>query len=149
MTTGLAVFDTTVQETNLWLKEVETFLPACDRAQAYQGLRAVLHAVRDRLPLDMVLSLSAQLPMLLRGVFLEGWRPSARPARAHDLAALADVVALDLPTDFPHTAAETIRGVFAALGARLDPSEIRKLVTHMPQPLQAAWPFQHRVGQGG
>ncbi|MBS0332193.1 MAG: DUF2267 domain-containing protein [Proteobacteria bacterium] len=145
MTTGLRVFDTTIQETNLWLKEVETFLPECDRAQAYHAFRAVTHAVRDRLPLDMVLSLSAQLPILLRGVFLEGWRASAHPERARDLAALADVVALALPPDFPHTAAETVRGVFAALGAQLDPGETRKIVTHLPAALQSAWPFEHQT----
>ncbi len=45
MTTGLDVFDTTVQETNLWLKDIGTY----DRHSAYSTLRAVLHAVRNRI----------------------------------------------------------------------------------------------------
>ena len=49
MTTGLDVFDTTVQETNLWLKDVMERIGTYDRHSAYSTLRAVLHAVRDRI----------------------------------------------------------------------------------------------------
>jgi uncharacterized protein (DUF2267 family) len=49
MTTGLDVFDTTVQETNLWLKELMERLGTYDRHRAYSTLRAVLHALRDRI----------------------------------------------------------------------------------------------------
>ena len=44
MTTGLDVFDTTVQETNLWLKDVMERIGTYDRHSAYSTLRAVLHA---------------------------------------------------------------------------------------------------------
>ena len=63
MSTGLPVFDTTVQETNEWLRAVETRLPPCSRVEAYGATRAVLQGLRDRLPLALVLGLSAQLPM--------------------------------------------------------------------------------------
>ena len=71
MTTGLAVFDTTVQETNAWLNQIEARLPPCGKQDAYQALRTVLQVLRDKLPQDAVLGLSAQLPMLMRGLFLE------------------------------------------------------------------------------
>ena len=75
MSTGLPVFDTTVQASNAWLNAIEARFPPCDRQQAYAAFRAAGHVLRDRLPMEAVLGLSAQLPMLLRGVFLEGWRP--------------------------------------------------------------------------
>jgi len=68
MSTGLAVFDTSVQETNEWLRAIEQRLRPCERQQAYTALRAVLHVLRDRLPTDAVLGLSAQVPMLMRGL---------------------------------------------------------------------------------
>ena len=49
MASGLDVFDTTVQETNLWLKDVMERICTYDRHSAYSTLRAVLHAVRDRI----------------------------------------------------------------------------------------------------
>ena len=60
---GLAVFDTTLQKTNAWLKEVMDELGSSDRHQAYLALRAVLHALRDRLTVEEVAQLGAQLPM--------------------------------------------------------------------------------------
>jgi hypothetical protein len=41
--TGLEVFDTTVQKTNAWLKDLIE-VTGGDRHKAYQALRAVLHA---------------------------------------------------------------------------------------------------------
>lgn len=145
MSTGLPVFDTTVQESNEWLKLIEARLPPCGRQQAYEALRAVLHVLRDRLPADAVLGLSAQLPMLLRGVYFEGWRLGDEPTSIRDPQAFADAVAARLPPAFPRRPDDVVEAVFAALGARLDPGEVRKLVLYLPSPLRSFWPFEHRV----
>ncbi|WP_342235689.1 DUF2267 domain-containing protein [Inquilinus sp. OTU3971] len=74
--TGLEVFDKTLQTTNIWLNEIgETLGP--DRQRCYQALRAVLQTLRDRLSVESAAHVSAQLPMLVRGIFYDGWR--ARP----------------------------------------------------------------------
>ena len=38
-------------------------------AYAYRVLRAVLHALRDRVTVDVAAKFAAQLPTLLRGVY--------------------------------------------------------------------------------
>ncbi|HEX6114281.1 MAG TPA: DUF2267 domain-containing protein [Geminicoccaceae bacterium] len=53
--TGLDVFDKTLQTTNIWLDEILDELRP-DRQHAYHVLRAVLHALRDRLPLSLTVS---------------------------------------------------------------------------------------------
>ncbi len=58
---GLALFDTTVQTTNEWLQDVEAAVGA-DRQVAYRALRAVLHALRDRLPVEEAAEPGDQLP---------------------------------------------------------------------------------------
>jgi uncharacterized protein (DUF2267 family) len=67
--TGLDVFDRTVQKTNSWLKNLMDELDWQDRQEAYAALRVTLQALRDRLTVEEVAQLGAQLPMLIRGFY--------------------------------------------------------------------------------
>lgn len=146
MSTGLPVFDTTVKETNEWLRAIETRLQPCDRQQAYVALRAALHVIRDRLPTDAVLGLSAQLPMLVRGFFLEGWRPSNGPTAIRDPEEFSNAVAALLPPSFPREPGAVIEVVAAVLSQQVNEDEARKVVQHMPSTLRAFWPGHLRAG---
>lgn len=103
VTTGLDVFDRSVQKTNQWLKALEQRLGSDDRHFAYQVLRGYLHVLRDRLPVDEAAHLAAQLPHLLRGVYYEGWDPSRAPNTYRDrqtfLLRLANAAQLAGPTE--------------------------------------------------
>jgi uncharacterized protein (DUF2267 family) len=145
MTTGLTVFDTTLQETNEWLKDVQARLAPCSRQQAYTATRAVMHMLRDRLPLAAVLSLSAQLPMLVRGFFLEGWRPAAGPTDIRRTDAFAEAVSEHLPPGFPRDSTEIIHAVFRTLATRLDVGEVEKIKAQLPAPLRALWRSDDRA----
>ncbi|MDQ0466980.1 uncharacterized protein (DUF2267 family) [Caulobacter ginsengisoli] len=140
MNTGLAVFDTTVQQSNLWLKAIEAALPPCSRQEAYDALRAGLHTLRDHLPQDAVLGLSGQLPMLLRGLYLEGWRPGHPAPHTRDAAKFAADLASRLPPGFPRPGEDVARAVFAVAAGQLDAGEIRKLIDYLPAPLRTFWP---------
>lgn len=139
MSTGLAVFDTTVQQSNAWLKGVEARLQPCDRSQAYGAFRAVTHVLRDRLPMAGVLGLSAQLPMLLRGVFLENWRPGDGPTDIRQPLTFAEAVEALLPKDFPREGLGTTQAVLQVLAERLDAGEVQKLLAYLPASLRPLW----------
>lgn len=145
MSTGLPVFDTTVQESNAWLNAIEARLPPCDRQQAYAAFRAVGHVLRDRLPMEAVLGLSAQLPMLLRGVFLEGWRPVEGALDVRSADDFGAEIERRFPPAFPRRGVEAAEAVFRVMVDHLDPGESRKLAERLPRSLRALWPAAHTV----
>ncbi|MFZ0268270.1 DUF2267 domain-containing protein [Caulobacter sp.] len=140
MPSSLPVFDTTVQETNIWLKAIAAELEPCDRHQAYQGARATLHALRDRLAPDPAMHLAAQLPMLLRGMFTEGWQPSQTPTLERDVDAFLARIEAALPPDFPIDTESLARGVFRGLADIMDHDLLTKVLRQLPLPLRALWP---------
>lgn len=138
--TGLPAFDETVQLTNSWLKDIMERLETDDRQYAYLALRATLHALRDRLPRDSAVHLAAQLPMLVRGFYYDGWRFSATPTaerqRDEFLAHVGEAFQRDPKAD-PEAMA---RSVFAVLAERLTEGEVRKIVHLLPSEIRDLWP---------
>jgi len=65
-----------VQLTQQWLKELRDNGDLDDEAAALSALRAVLHQLRDRLTPEEAVDLAAQLPLIVRGIYFEAWRPA-------------------------------------------------------------------------
>jgi uncharacterized protein (DUF2267 family) len=80
---GFSSFKTTEDKTNRVLRDIEEAYgwPKERRNQSYAALRAVLHAVRDRLTVEETAQLGAQLPMLVRGIYYAEWDPSKVPMK--------------------------------------------------------------------
>jgi uncharacterized protein (DUF2267 family) len=77
----LDVIDRTVAKTYEWLHQVAERDNFDDVQRAYHVLRAVLHALRDRVEPNVAAHVAAQLPLLVRGIFYEGWDPAKTPMR--------------------------------------------------------------------
>ena len=124
---GVTAFDSTIQTTNVWLNDILERLGWQDHHRAYHALRAVLHALRDRLPVDQAAALAAQLPMLVRGFYYEGWHPHGKPVKerhkeeflAHDAAAFRDDPEID-----PE---RVVQAVFQVLSKHVTGGEIEKI----------------------
>ena len=76
--TGLDVFDKTLQTTNIWLDEITAALGP-DRQVAWKVLSVVLHKPGDRMPVELSAQLSAELPLLVRGVYYDQFEPAKQP----------------------------------------------------------------------
>ncbi len=138
--TGHHNFDHTVHEGNLWLRKVADALRLDDPRHAYPALRATLHALRDRLaPADAV-HLAAQLPMVVRGLFFEGWRMSRTPSDEDTIDSFCAHVARELPPMFPMDAKTVATAVFAVMWDELDAGETAKVIDRVPLALKTLWP---------
>lgn len=140
MTTGLDTFDKTVQESNLWLKDVMERLNTNDRHHAYSTLRAVLHALRDRIGPESAAHLGAQLPMLLRGLFYEGWDPTGKPSKERHEAAFLAHIARELPRATDKEVEQGARAALDVLSKHIDRGTAIKLAAMFPLELRKFWP---------
>jgi uncharacterized protein (DUF2267 family) len=147
--TGLDVFDTTLHQTNAWLKDVNDKLGWGDRQLAYHALRSTLQTLRDRIPPDLAANLAAHLPMLVRGIYYEGWTPSStpRPLRTQEafLGAVEERYGYREPVAFD----ELVRAVFATLGEHVPATQIEKVRMALGEELRALWPEPAAEGVAG
>lgn len=134
--TDPSIIERSVEQTHIWLKDLERELGVEDRHYAYRALRAVLHALRDRLTVDVAAKLTAQLPTLIRGIYYEGWDPSRTPLPIHDVEAFLDHVATE-----GHMAGETeaslaVTAVSRVLREHVTPGEIDEVLAVLPSRLK-------------
>lgn len=137
--TGLEVFDTTIQKTNGWLKELMEILDSDSRQEAYLVLRATLHALRDRLTIDETAQLAAQLPMLVRGFYYEGWDPSDKPLKERHQDEFLGGINRQL-TPSAVEAETAARAVFLLLANRISEGEIEDIEHVLPKEIRELWP---------
>lgn len=137
--TGLRVFDETIHTSHTWLHELEGRLSLQDRQQAYRLMRAGLHTLRDALEVQEVAHLSAQLPMLLRGIYFEGWRPKTTSEHTATLEAFLTAVSQALPPR-SHLDAETaMREIIGVLRLHVSEGEMAQIRRSLPNALQHLW----------
>ena len=141
----LPTIDHAVQQINVWLKTLvaEHHLP--QRQHALSALRAVLHALRDRLTADQAVHLGAEMPTMVRGIYYEGWHLAANPSGERQLQPFLDRVQKELPPKFPRDAKGTTEAVFALLAAELERGQIVKVIAELPEPLRVLWPESLRA----
>jgi uncharacterized protein (DUF2267 family) len=138
--TGLEVFDTTLQKTHSFLNDLMRVMDWQDRQKAYLATRATLHALRDRLTVPEVVQLGAQLPMLVRGFYYEGWRPDGAHLKERHKEQFLSKIAEYFRND-PEADPERIaRGVFLVLASRVAAGEIEDVKGVLPAELRTLWP---------
>ncbi len=132
------------EQLQLWLKELKEKANLSDPEQAQRVLRVVLHELRDRLTVAEAADLAAQLPVLIRGIYYEGWRPSTVPHKIHSKQKFVDEVVVKLLPDTA-PAEPAIRNVFALLARHCDPGEIADVIAQLPADLKGLWPENART----
>jgi len=129
---------THVAATTSWIASVTIRRPS--EPQHGRFLVATLHALRDRLTIDEVTQLAAQLPMLIRGLYYEGWDPSIRPLKDRHLEEFLARIQQELRGDEDLDPEEVARAVFDVMRLRVTEGEIEDVRHMLPSKIRELWP---------
>src|SRR3990172_9135033 len=135
------VFHASLQKTQVWLNDLMVELGWENRPQkACLALRTALHALRDRLTVEEAVHLGAQLPILIRGVYYEGWKLTGKPVKERHKGEFLDHIAAVFRDDATVDPEKVMRAVFKVLARHISKGETENVKHMLPKSLQELWP---------
>lgn len=136
---SLTVIESSLQKTHEWLRDIMDGLRLDNRHDAYVILRGVLHALRDRLPLDSAVKLGAQLPLIIKGIYYDEWIPKEAPLKIRQPEEFIELV-----SDYINNAKlsplslDAIIHVMHVIGTHIMPHELIKISKLFPEKIRTA-----------
>lgn len=125
-----------------FIDEVARELKTTDSDKAGRMARSVLRALRHRLTIEESFHLLAQLPMALKGIYVDGWKVSLNFKQLdHVSDFISEVVKEDDNSawrDFSNEndVKEAIVAVFKVLSRHITDEEMKELLEVLPEDLQ-------------
>lgn len=135
----VTAFDKTLELTHHWLEEITSELGWEDQEKGYTALRAVLHALRDRVPPNEAVQLAAQLPMLVRGFYFDGWHPANKPLKYRHKKEFLQQVKKEAPGIAEDEVELTVTAVFHRLSVKMPGGEIDQVRAALPAEVRELW----------
>lgn len=131
-------FEDYAAEANRFINEVAGEI-GCDRNTAARVTRAVLHAVRDRLPADDAVQFAQGLPMALRGVYFDQYDISRTPVLIRNVPAFLEYIRekdrfsaiADFPS--PQDVVYSLQAVFRVLSRNMDWGQVSQVIRLLPK----------------
>ena len=126
--------------TDEWIRSIDTHLGWNDFNRSFQLMRATLHALRDALPINEAVEFSAQMPLVLKAYYFEGWNPSRTLDRDRDKAGFIELVRQRVQLDFDYETEQAINAVFLILNEKISSGEISDARGSVHRHLRKLWP---------
>ncbi|TPK42164.1 DUF2267 domain-containing protein [Mesorhizobium sp. B2-5-4] len=137
--TSFATFNHAAQQAQQWVNELAKDL-GWSEPSAYRLMRSVLRTLRDWLSPAEMADLSAQLPVLVRGVYFDGWKPSPLPAFERTKRDFITSVRASFGHDDEIDFDVAINAVFTLLDRHISHGEIVQVRSSMKKSLRELWP---------
>lgn len=124
-----------------WINQIDGQLGWGNQNHALDALRAVLHQLRDNLPVVEAVHLGAQLPLIIRGIYFESWRPAEVPRKERMRETFINSVRENLEHYLRQSlenedTEQIIRTVLEVLASHIDEGEVAKLESILPSGLK-------------
>jgi uncharacterized protein (DUF2267 family) len=113
-----------------------------DRDRAGRVLRCVFHALRNRLTIEESFQLLAQLPMVIKALYIEGWQPARVHTKVKTLQELSEEVIREDGNsawrDFSGVseAMEAIEAVVKTMADYVSAGELHDIVAVLPEDMK-------------
>ena len=138
--TGVRNLDRAVHNASEWLNELDGTFGWGDKQKTYRACRAVLQVLRDRLRIEEAVQLGAQLPMVLRGLYYEGWRPSRTPLKIRTEEQFLEAITDAYGAPEPIEPTKIVHHVFRMLDEHVSAGEIDDVKASLPKSIRRLWP---------
>lgn len=138
MQSSIDIVDHNVKTINTWLKDISEELDGIGEEAAWARLKAVLQTLRDRITVDEAADFAAQLPIIVRGLYFEGWRPAETPHKWRDRQEYLD--AFNRKLEGEGSGEETLKAVLRILDRHLDSNELIRVKEMHPKEVWDLWP---------
>ncbi|MFB6372497.1 MAG: DUF2267 domain-containing protein [Bradymonadaceae bacterium] len=138
--TGVRNLDRAVHSASEWLNRLDEKFGWDDKQKTYRACKTVLHVLRDRLPHEETVQLGAQLPMVLRGMYYDGWRPSETPKKIRTEEGFLEAISNEYPGLEQVEPSRIAQDVLAMLDEQISAGEMEDVKTSLPKNLRRVWP---------
>jgi len=139
--TILHLFDASLQKTQVWFNDLMNELGWEEQPQkASLALRTAFHVLRDRLSVEEAVHLGAQLPILIRGLYYEGWKLTGKPVKERHKSEFLDHIAKAFRDDATVDPERVMRAVLKVLARHISEGENESVKNLLPKTLQELWP---------
>jgi uncharacterized protein (DUF2267 family) len=139
MSGSISLFSHAAQQAQQWVNELADDLDWNER-RAHHLLRTVLHAVRDWLSLEEMTDFAAQLPVLLRGIYFEGWKPAETPVWERKKDDFIERIQHAFSDDLLNDPEAAVTAVFRLFDRHISHGEIVQVRNSMKKSLRELWP---------
>jgi uncharacterized protein (DUF2267 family) len=144
MNTGIRSLDSSLSTTLEWLSEIQEELGWTDKEMVYKATKAVLQAIRDRLPLEDTLNLTAELPIVMKGMVFDGYDLHDKPMKMRTIEEFFDHIQERYGSGQHNfvNADEACRGVINVLSDKVGDGEMEKIIGNMPEDLRPLFRYR-------
>lgn len=138
MQSSIDIVDHNIKTINTWLKDISEELDGIGEEEAWSRLKAVLQTLRDRITVNETADFAAQLPIIVRGLYFEGWSPAETPHKWRNRDEYLSAFTQKLEGTGDGEA--TLKAVLKVIDRHLDSNELNRVKEMHPKEVWDLWP---------
>jgi uncharacterized protein (DUF2267 family) len=135
MSAGIKPLDRSIQLTLEWLNDIQEEFKWPDKDRVYDATKAVLLATRDRLTVEEAHQFAAQIPMVMKGMFFDGYDPTDKPMLIRNKDRFLEHVRKQFGNR-PLDSENAVRTVAKVLRKKISKGQYEDVVGSMPKEIQ-------------